>query len=65
MDEPHLLLATRYIERNPVKEGIVNDPGSYRWSSAAAHLSEKDDRLPPLSPQDLKIVSYTRSPQQA
>ena len=45
MDEPHLLLAARYIELNPVKAGIVKDPGSYAWSSAAAHLSGKDDRL--------------------
>ena len=50
MDEPHLLMAARYIELNPVRAGVVKKPGSYAWSSAAAHLSGKSDRLLTPSP---------------
>jgi putative transposase len=29
----------RYVELNPVRAGLVQDPGAYAWSSAAGHLS--------------------------
>jgi putative transposase len=35
----HLWSALRYVELNPVRAGAVEDPGAYRWSSAAAHLA--------------------------
>lgn len=31
--EDYLLTCQRYIELNPVRAGMVNDPGEYRWSS--------------------------------
>ena len=31
--ETYLLACHRYIELNPVRAGMVNDPGQYRWSS--------------------------------
>ena len=31
--EDYLLACQRYIELNPVRAGMVNDPGQYRWSS--------------------------------
>jgi len=31
--ESYLLECGRYIERNPLRAGIVKDPGEYRWSS--------------------------------
>jgi len=31
--EEYLLLCQRYIEMNPVRAGIVEHPGEYRWSS--------------------------------
>jgi len=31
--EHYLLLCGRYIELNPVRAGMVEDPGQYRWSS--------------------------------
>lgn len=43
MDERYLIAAARYVELNPVKAGLVRSAGEYRWSSAAAHLSDKDD----------------------
>ena len=42
MDEAHLLSAMRYVERNPVRAGMVADAAEYRWSSAIAHLTGLD-----------------------
>jgi putative transposase len=42
MDESHLLAAMRYVERNPVRAGMVADAAGYRWSSAMAHLTGLD-----------------------
>ncbi len=41
LDEPHFLLAARYIERNPVRAGITKKPWQWPWSSAAAHSGQK------------------------
>lgn len=35
-DDRHLLEASRYIILNPVRAGIVRDPGSWPWSSYGA-----------------------------
>ena len=37
LDEKHLLAATRYIERNPVRIKVVKKPTDYIWSSARSH----------------------------
>jgi len=50
MDESHLLAAARYVELNPVRAGIVASPEDYRWSSASAHMSGKDDELVSAAP---------------
>jgi len=38
----HLWAALEYVERNPVRAGLVRWAGDYRWSSAAAHLEGHD-----------------------
>jgi putative transposase len=38
MDEPYLLAAARYVERNPVKARLVRQAAEWAWSSAAAHV---------------------------
>jgi putative transposase len=38
----HLLSALRYVERNPVRAGMVERADDYEWSSAEAHLSGED-----------------------
>lgn len=38
LDETHLILAARYIERNPVRAGIVEKPWQWPWSSATVHI---------------------------
>ena len=45
MDEKHLYLAVRYIERNPVRAGIVRKAEDYPWSSAKAHIRRKPDKV--------------------
>lgn len=50
MDEAHLLMAARYVERNPVRAGMVAAPGDYPWSSAGAHLAGEDDLLVKAAP---------------
>ena len=34
--DAYYLICSRYIELNPVRAGIVSDPGEYRWSSYCA-----------------------------
>jgi|SRR5438067_1485730 len=38
----HLWAALAYVERNPVRAGMVAVASDYEWSSAAAHVSGKD-----------------------
>lgn len=42
-NEQYLWAVARYIERNPVKAGLVENSESYRWSSANAHLTGATD----------------------
>lgn len=46
----HLDIALRYVEQNPVRANMVDQPGDYLWSSAAVHLSPEgpspESRLP-------------------
>jgi putative transposase len=44
----YLLACYRYIELNPVRAGMVERPGEYRWSSYGANaLGRKDDLVTP------------------
>ena len=45
LDEQHLYAAVRYVERNPVRSGIVAVAQDYPWSSARAHVTGTDDPL--------------------
>jgi len=45
LDEEHLYAAVRYVEMNPVRAGLVENPDDWPWSSAKAHLSGIDDAL--------------------
>jgi len=43
--EAYLLKCMRYIELNPVRAGMVEQPGDYRWSSFRCNGLGKPDRL--------------------
>lgn len=45
LDDAYLWAAVRYVERNPVRAGMVGRAESYRWSSAAAHCGLRPDRV--------------------
>ena len=45
LDSRHLRAAVRYVERNPVRVGLVGRAEDYAWSSAAAHCGLREDFL--------------------
>jgi len=45
LGQGHLWAAVRYVERNPVRAGLVGRPEDWPWSSARAHLGLEADRL--------------------
>jgi putative transposase len=46
LDDPHLWIALRYVERNPVRANLIARPEEYEWSSAAAHLAAQPGVMP-------------------
>ena len=50
MDERYLLAATRYVELNPVRARLADEPWEYPWSSAGAHIAGRDDALVKVAP---------------
>lgn len=44
-NDQYLWAVARYIERNPVKVGLVEKAEAYRWSSAKAHITGANDNL--------------------
>jgi putative transposase len=57
MDESYLMRCVRYVETNPVRAGLVHRPEKWPWSSAAAHLKRKNDRLVEVEPL-LRWIPY-------
>lgn len=45
LDEKHLWAGIRYVERNPVRAGMVHVAAAYRWSSAPARCAGKSDPI--------------------
>jgi putative transposase len=43
--ERYFLQCSRYVEMNPVRAGIVNEPGAYRWSSFRSNARGEFDAL--------------------
>ena len=52
--ETYLLLCQRYIELNPVRAGMVSDPGEYPWSSYRANALGQANAL--VSPHPLFLA---------
>jgi REP-associated tyrosine transposase len=49
--ERYLLACMAYIDLNPVRGGLVVDPGDYAWSSYAHYIGRRNDKL--ISPHPL------------
>lgn len=54
--DSYLLQCGKYIELNPVRAGIVNDPGQYRFSSFSYYSRGKPDALISPSPTYLGLA---------
>ena len=52
-EEQYLLACMRYIELNPVRAGMVEHPGYYRWSSYRANAQGEADGL--VQPHELYL----------
>jgi putative transposase len=52
--DTHLLLCQRYIELNPVRAAMVEDPAHYRWTSYRANALGQRDAL--LSPHPVYLA---------
>jgi putative transposase len=59
--EQYLLTVYRYIELNPVRAAMVDDPQAYAWSSVHANLGLKYDPL--VSPHEV-FLSLAADPKQ-
>ena len=55
LDARYLLACVRYVENNPVRAKLTDRAEKWRWSSAAAHISGKDDQLSAVQPM-LRLV---------
>ncbi len=42
LDERYLYAAMRYVERNPVRAGLVRKAEDYLWSSAQSHINKTE-----------------------
>jgi len=58
MDEKYLLATVRYVEMNPVAAGLCEAPWDWRFSSARAHLEEKDDTLVRVRPMMERVNDW-------
>jgi len=43
--ERHLLACYRYVQMNPVRAVVVDDPAGYAWSSYATNAMDQPDAL--------------------
>jgi putative transposase len=50
LDDAHLVAAARYVALNPVRARLVARAEDWAWSSARAHLGERDDVLVRVAP---------------
>jgi putative transposase len=56
LDEEYLWAAIRYVERNPVRAGIVRSAEGYAWSSAQAHCGLRSDPVLTADPEWQRTV---------
>lgn len=50
LDERHFLAMSRHMSLHPVRSGLAATPDGWRWCSAGAHLSGRDDDIASVRP---------------
>ena len=63
-DDSYLLMATRYIHKNPIKAGIVKKAEQYKWSSYKAYLG-KDTALENSLDKELVLGMFSEDTNEA
>ena len=63
--QDYLLACQRYIELNPVRAGMVDDPAHYLWSSYRAHAFGQQPRMWQAHPEYLSLGQTRHSRQSA
>lgn len=46
LDDKHFISAIRYVERNPVRAGLVQEACEWKWSSASFHIGKEKSEIP-------------------
>lgn len=59
-DDLYALAALRYMDRNPVRAGIVEDPSTYAWSSCGSYATGVSNRLIQFHPSYLGLSPYAK-----
>jgi len=59
LSEAHLIAAVRYVERNPVRAGLVPAAEDYEWSSARAHIKKEAHPLLSACPLEGVIPDWS------
>jgi putative transposase len=59
-DDVYALAALRYLDRNPVRAGLVTDPATYPWSSCAAYVLGAPNPLITAHPTYLALSRYPK-----
>ncbi len=59
-EDAYTLAALRYLDRNPVRAGLVDDPMTYPWSSCAAYALGTPNRITTLHPSYLALSPYAK-----
>jgi putative transposase len=59
-DDLYALAALRYLDRNPVRAGLVEDPATYPWSSCAAYALGTPSRLITFHPSYLALSPHPK-----
>ena len=57
-DDLYTLAALRYLDRNPVRAGLVVDPATYPWSSCAAYAFGAPNPVITAHPSYLALSRY-------
>jgi putative transposase len=63
--QDYLLTCQRYIELNPVRAGMVDDPAHYLWSSYRTHAFGQQPRMWHAHPEYLALGQTSQSRQSA
>ena len=60
--ETYLLRCARYIDLNPVRARLTDDPANYRWSSCSALCGLRDEPLLTLHPAQKALQDSAQPP---